>query len=162
MGLGPALLSSSRFVAPNKTRSKRQETTGEWKRAPGHFVIKLEFGEASLRVQQGLQGSLGQWIGKAVKAAREKGEASFDLYSDMTPEELERKRKRTGGEMGTTSTGRGGGKGKDRKKGKGKGGKGGASRGGEGPDGGRRSEDCGQPQSLISFTVLSLPESCMS
>ncbi|CAE7942456.1 unnamed protein product, partial [Symbiodinium sp. KB8] len=99
------------------------ETTGEWKRAPGHFVIKLEFGEASLRVQQGLQGSLGQWIGKAVKAAREKGEASFDLYSDMTPEELERKRKRTGGEMGTTSTGRGGGKGKDRKKGKGKGGK---------------------------------------
>ena len=143
-GWALALLFSSRFVAPNKTWSKRDETTGEWKRAPGHFVIRLGFGEASLRVQQGLQGSLGQWIGKAVKAAREKGEASFNLYSDKTPEELERKCKRTGGEMGTTSMGRGGGKGKDRKKNKGKGGKGGASRGGEGPDGGRRSEDCGQ------------------
>ncbi|CAE7901000.1 hypothetical protein AK812_SmicGene13709 [Symbiodinium microadriaticum] len=134
----PALLASSRFVAPNKTRSKRDETTGEWRRASGHFVIRLEFGEASLRVQQGLQGALGQWIGKAVKSAREEGKTPFNLYLDKTPEELERKRKRTGGEMGTTSAGRGGGKGKDRKKGKGKGGKGGASRGGGGA--GRREE----------------------
>ena len=91
---------------------------GEWKRAPAHFVVRLEFGEASLRVQQGLQGGLGQWIGKAVKAAREKREPSFNIYLDKTPEELERKRKRSGTDMGTTSSGRGGGKGKDGKKGR--------------------------------------------
>ena len=90
----PALLAAIRFVAPNKTRSTRDSVTGEWKRAPGHFVVRLEFSEASLRVQQGLQGALGQWIGRAVKAAREKVEATFNLYLDKTPEEVERKRKR--------------------------------------------------------------------
>ncbi|CAE7812207.1 unnamed protein product, partial [Symbiodinium sp. CCMP2592] len=103
-GWAPALLSATRFVAPNKTRSRKDETTGEWRRAPGHFVLRLEFGEASLPVQQGLQGALGQWIGKAVKAVRETGEASFNLYLDKTPEELERKRKRAGLDMGTSST----------------------------------------------------------
>ena len=69
-----------RFVTPNKTRSTRDSVTGKWKRASGHFVVRLEFSEASLRVQQGLhQGALGQWIGRAVKAAREKGGAAFNL-----------------------------------------------------------------------------------
>ena len=54
-------------------------------------MVRLEFGEASLRLQQGLQkgvqGALGQWIGRAVKAAREKGEATFfNLYLDKTGE----------------------------------------------------------------------------
>eukprot|EP00439_Symbiodinium_sp_Y106_P082198 s616_g21.t1 len=133
----PALLAAIRFVAPNKTRSTRDSVTGEWKRAPGHFVVRLEFGEASLRLQQGLQkgvqGALGQWIGRAVKAAREKGEATFfNLYLDKTPEEVERKRKRAGAELGTSSSGRGGGKGTGKKGGKsrGKGNKGGGARGG--------------------------------
>ena len=128
----PALLAAIRFVTPNKTRSTHDSVTGEWKRAPGHFVVRLEFSEASLRVQQGLQGALGQWIVRAVKAAREKGEAAFNLYLDKTPEEVERKRKRAGADLGTSSSGRGGGKGTGKKggKGKGRGNKGGGARGG--------------------------------
>ena len=111
-----------RFVTPNKTRSTRDSVTGKWKRASGHFVVRLEFSEASLRVQQGLhQGALGQWIGRAVKAAREKGEATFNLYLDKTPEEVERKLKRAGADLGTSSSGRGGGKGTGKKGGKSRG-----------------------------------------
>ena len=80
-------------------------------------------------MQQGLQGALGQWIGKAEKAVREKREPSLNIYMEEAPEELERKQKRSGTDMRMTSSGRGGGKGKDRKKGRGKGGKGGATRG---------------------------------
>ncbi|CAE7652249.1 FCPF, partial [Symbiodinium sp. KB8] len=59
-----------------------------WSWAPALLsACRLELGEASLRVQQRLQSALGlgQWIGKAVNAAREKGEASFNLYLDKTP-----------------------------------------------------------------------------
>ena len=55
----------------NKSRSKRGETTRGWKRAPGRFVVRFEFGTASLRVQQGLcEAPWGDGSGK--REAREK------------------------------------------------------------------------------------------
>ena len=104
--------------------AQQDPVTGKWKRASGHFVVRLEFSEASLRVQH--QGALGQWIGRAVKAAREKGGPR-----STSPEEVERKRKRAGADLGTSSSGRGGGKGTGKTGGKGKsrGNKGGGARG---------------------------------
>ncbi|OLP82416.1 Fucoxanthin-chlorophyll a-c binding protein F, chloroplastic [Symbiodinium microadriaticum] len=77
----------SKSLANHTAMAIFRELARDWKRTPGHFVVRLELGEASLRVQQRLQSALGlgQWIGKAVNAAREKGEASFNLYLDKTP-----------------------------------------------------------------------------
>ena len=117
-----------RFVTPNKTRSTRDSVTGKWKRASGHFVVRLEFSEASLRVQQGLH--QGHWVngsvGRSRRRARKGGPRS------TSPEEVERKRKRAGADLGTSSSGRGRGKGTGKKggKGKGRGNKGGGARGG--------------------------------
>ncbi|CAJ1368770.1 unnamed protein product [Effrenium voratum] len=115
-----ALLSGTRFVMPNKARSTRVEATGQYERAAGHFVFRIEFGEGSFRVQSGLQ-TLGKTFAEASRAARAANpEANppinpINVFVNRTPEELRKKRARDGKNgdgKGKGSKGKGSAKGK--------------------------------------------------
>ena len=118
--LSQTLPTAIQFLSPNKTRSTKDETTQQWKRASGHFLLKLRFGMGSLTIQEVLQDSLGKALNVKHKAMREAGtETGMNIFVNRTPEELERKRQQKGEGKGANG-GKGGKGGKGRGKGRGK------------------------------------------
>ena len=69
--LSQALPNAIQFVTPNKTRSTKDEATQQWKRASGHFLLKLRFGMGSLTIQEVVQDSLGKALSMKHKTLRD-------------------------------------------------------------------------------------------
>ena len=104
-----------RFIFPNRPRNTRDANTGQWNRTPKHFVARLTFGENALRIQNCLQGPLGQFINRLVKTRREAGNTEIsNLFVSKTPEELERKRGKGNKGEGKGKDGKGRGRGRGR------------------------------------------------
>ena len=104
-----------RFIFPNRSRNTRDPNTGQWNRTPKHFVARLTFGENALRIQNCLQGPLGQFINRLVKTRREAGNTEIpNLFVSKTPEELERKRGKGNKGEGKGKDGKGRGRGRGR------------------------------------------------
>eukprot|EP00435_Cladocopium_sp_Y103_P065396 s94_g27.t1 len=107
-----ALQQAVKFVTPNKARSTRDEGTRTWTRKPGHFVLQLQFGTNSLKVQECLQGYVGSALAQVQKDNREQGqEGVTNLFVNRTQSKMDR---RKGKGKGKNGKGKGKGKGRGR------------------------------------------------